>query len=40
LGDGVNTGINSSSAAHNSLLIFLLDMRPGYETYGLMSRLC
>lgn len=38
--DGLNAGINNSSAAHSSLLIFLLDMRPGYETYGLMSKLC
>lgn len=40
LGDGVNTGIKGSSAAHNSLLIFRLAMPPGYGLDGLMSRLC
>ncbi|MBB3261737.1 hypothetical protein F4827_006639 [Paraburkholderia bannensis] len=28
MGDGVNTGISGSSAAHNSLLIFRLAMSP------------
>ncbi|MDR8737388.1 hypothetical protein FEP94_04140 [Burkholderia pseudomultivorans] len=40
LGDGVNIGINDSSATHNSLLIFRLDMPPGYGVHGWMSRLC
>jgi hypothetical protein len=40
LGDGVNTGINGSSAAHNSLLIFRRAMPPGYGLHRLMSRLC
>jgi hypothetical protein len=40
LGDGVNTGINGSTAAHNSLLIFRLAMPPGYGLHGPMSRLC
>ncbi|MGF6662052.1 hypothetical protein QF000_008012 [Paraburkholderia atlantica] len=39
-GDGVNTGISGSSAAHNSLLIFRLAIPPGYGLHGLMSRLC
>jgi hypothetical protein len=39
LGDGVNTGINGSSAAYCSLLIFRLTMPPGYDLDGLMSRL-
>ncbi len=40
LGDGVNSGISGSNAAHNSLLILRLDMPPGYGFHGLMSRLC
>jgi hypothetical protein len=40
LGDGSKTGINGSSVAHNSLLIFRLAMSPGYGACGLMSRLC
>lgn len=40
LGDGVNTGINDSNATHNSLLIFRLDIPPGYGVHGWMSRLC
>jgi hypothetical protein len=40
LGDGVNTGISGSNAAHNSLLICRLVMPPGYGAHGLMSRLC
>lgn len=40
LGDGVNTGINGSSAAHSSLLIFRLAMPPGYGLHRFMSRLC
>jgi hypothetical protein len=40
LGDGSNTGINGSSAAHNSLLTFRPAMSPGYGVHGLMSRLC
>ncbi|SDC74561.1 hypothetical protein SAMN05421548_11012 [Paraburkholderia lycopersici] len=40
LGDGVNTGISGSSAAHNSLLIFRLAMSPGYGFHGFTSRLC
>lgn len=40
LGDGVNTGINGSRAAHNSLLIFRLAISPGYGVHRLMSRLC
>ncbi len=40
LGDGVNAGIIGSSIAQTSLLIFLLDMQPGYGTGSLMSRLC
>ncbi|WP_373322338.1 carboxymuconolactone decarboxylase family protein [Paraburkholderia adhaesiva] len=40
LGDGVNTRISGSNAAHNSLLIFRLDMTPGYGFHGFMSRLC
>ncbi len=40
LGDGVNTGISGSNAAHNSLLILRLDMPPGYGFHGFMSRLC
>ncbi|PXW28331.1 hypothetical protein SAMN05445871_3952 [Paraburkholderia caballeronis] len=39
-GDGVNTGISGSRAAHNSLLIFRLAMPPGYGFLGLTSRLC
>jgi hypothetical protein len=40
LGDGANTGISGSDAAHSSLLILRLDMPPGYGFHGLMSRLC
>jgi hypothetical protein len=40
LGEGVNTGINSSSATQSSLLIFRLVMPPGYGVHGCMSRLC
>lgn len=39
LGDAVKTGINGSSAAHNSLLIFRLVIPPGYGLHGVMSRL-
>lgn len=40
LGDGSNNGISGSNAAHSSLLIFRLDITPGYGFYGRMSRLC